>query len=151
MYYVLAFVIGGILFFLLMTYIVRGLQRRKLNEVLQRFPHESILRISSGANFFGLESQGYGQVRGNGVLILTRDTLHFEMLLPRKVLTIPTDRILSVEKVSSHLGRRCAWPLLKVSFHSETGPDSAAWALRKLDEWIAHVATIAGRTPQESL
>lgn len=131
------FPVAGVCLFLLMISFIRGLQRKKLEKILSRFSRESIVRISSNASFFGLGSAGGKQIRGNGVLILTKDQLFFEMLLPSKIIQIPLNRIRAIETPRSHAGKAVAWKLLKIVYQAEDGSeDSAAWAVRDLEGWM---------------
>ncbi|MBN1435267.1 hypothetical protein JW921_10940 [Candidatus Fermentibacterales bacterium] len=135
---------GGLLLFVLALAVVRVLLRRRTAAMIERFGGSEIVMVSPGASFFGLESRGMGQVRGNGVLLLTSGQLCFEMLLPRRVFTIPLETVTGVQIVKSHLGKSRACPLLKVSFAGPAGPDSAAWALGNPEEWVG---AISGRLP----
>ena len=59
----------------------------RINEVMEKFKDETVLGAFGSANFFGQESLGLGQVRGNGVLVLTEKELYFEMWSPKKYYT----------------------------------------------------------------
>jgi len=66
--------------------------------VLDKFDKSSkILKVSARANFFGLESKKSRQLRGNGILILTKNELYFSMFLSKKVIEIPISSIKSIE------------------------------------------------------
>ncbi len=95
--------------------------RRQAEEVLNRFQDRKIYRSSSGANFFGLESLGQRQFRGNGILVLTEKELYFEMLLPKKEINIPLRNIVKIETPKSHLHKTKFKPLLKVIFKNDIG------------------------------
>lgn len=98
-----------------------------------------ILLQETGANFFGLQSRGGMQVRGNGGLVLTNDQLRFFQLLPEREIAIPLDRIEETSLVRSHCGKSVLWTLLRVTYR--IGPeatrsvDSAAWYVRNPAEW----------------
>ena len=88
------------------------------------------------SNFFGLESAGVWKVRGNGVLLLTKEDLFFGMWKPKKDLLIPVNSIIEVTNPKSHMHRSVLKPLLKITFTNEKGEsDSAAWYVRKLNDW----------------
>jgi hypothetical protein len=90
------------------------------------------------ANFFGVESRGKGQVRGNGHLAASSDEIVFVMWVPRRELAIPRDRVTAVERTRSHLGKSVGRELLCVRFTNDAGePDSAAWLVRDLAAWEA--------------
>jgi hypothetical protein len=85
----------------------------------ERFPNARL--IVPGANFFGQESHGVTQLRGNGTLVLTDNELYFERLLPRREYRIPLHAIRALETVTSYLGKSIFRPLLKVVFVDEAG------------------------------
>ena len=97
--------------------------------------------LDDSANFFGVESRGAGQIRGNGCLAATEDEVLFLMWLPRRQLRIPRDRITLIERTGSHLGKTVGRPLLLVRFTRDDGhADSAAWLVRDLAMWEAVLA-----------
>jgi hypothetical protein len=128
---------GLIVFLVVVRSAVGYVKRRALQEVRRKYAGRSIIRQSVGANFFGRSSGGLGQIRGNGVLLLTADELYFLMFAPRKELSVPLDSVTSVTTPRSHLGKSVGMRLLRVDFRSETGEDAAAWALRDVDGWTA--------------
>ncbi len=102
-----------------------------------------ILLKSRGANFFGQESKGVSQMRGNGNLFLYENELFFKQWVPKKNISIPIDKIHSVEVIKSHLLKTKAVPLLKVIFENEKSQnDSIAWFVRKLDKWISTINSL---------
>jgi hypothetical protein len=120
----------GVLFLVLRA--VSGALKRQAAEVRQRYPQATL--VVPGANFFGQESLGARQIRGNGTLVLTDTELFFEKLAPRKEFHIPLTSISAIETPSSHLGKSVGRRLLKVVFQAESGaPDSIAWFVRDLD------------------
>lgn len=99
---------------------------RRAEAVRQRFPNA--IAVVPGANFFGQESKGVLQTRGNGTLVLTDTELYFEKFIPRQEIHIPLSTIQRIETAKSHLGKTVFRPLLKVVYQNEAGqPDSIAW------------------------
>lgn len=124
---------------------IKRLERRRAREVLARFEGVELLGVTSSANFFGRESWGLAQVRGNGVLVLTPEVLYFEMWTPRRIVEIPVSSMDGVSSPRSHLGKSKGFPLLKVSFTDEDGsPDSCAWLVRNPDKWLGALGRMAG-------
>ena len=151
-----ALVLIGILIFVFMIVILsvaRKLQAKRTTEALKKFAGKKVLGVKSNANFFGQESLGYAQLRGNGVLVITEDELYFEMWYPKKEFHIPLSSILSIETPKSYLGRTRFHPLLKVIFQNERGEkDSMACLVKnvhgckeKLEEIIAAKKTASSR------
>lgn len=98
--------------------------RARVQALQQRFPNATIIP----ANFFGQESAGVTQLRGNGSLVLTDTELYFERLWPRREYRIPLAAIEAIETPVSYLRKTNFQPLLKVIFHNEAGQlDSMAW------------------------
>jgi hypothetical protein len=98
--------------------------RAQAQAVQARFPNAQVVQ----ANFFGQESAGVMQLRGNGALALTDTELYFERLWPRREYCIPLAAIEGIETPSSYLGKTNFQPLLKVVFRNESGQlDSMAW------------------------
>lgn len=126
-------VLAPLLFILVATYVVViWILKRRANRVRQRFPQAAL--VVPAANFFGQESRGTAQVRGNGTLILTDTELYFEQLVPRREFHIPLSSITAVETPRSHLGKSVGRPLLKVAYRDDEGnPDSIAWYVTNLD------------------
>ena len=112
--------------------------KNRIKEIGAKFQESEIIKISENANYFGLESKGVKQIRGNGVLILTKEMLYFEMWVkPKTIVKIPINSIEKIESVKSHLRKSRFQKLLKVIFMDEQGnPDSVAWLVRDLEEWI---------------
>ncbi len=107
----------------------------QLRDSVQRRWKPSAILISN-ANYFGQESSGAKQVRGNGIIVLTNSELYFEMLLPKKSWIIPVHTIQAVANPTSFLGKSRGGPLLKVTFQNQHGVvDSMAWQMHDVATW----------------
>ncbi|TFG03769.1 MAG: hypothetical protein EU542_00935 [Promethearchaeota archaeon] len=110
--------------------------KKRTREIKQKFAGNDILLTSRGANFFGQESKGLGQIRGNGVLLLTNKELYFGMWTPKKDLKIPIVAIKSIENPKSFLGKSVLRKLLKINFINDGDDlDAAAWYVKDLVSW----------------
>lgn len=121
-------------------YIIRrtisSLKRKRAEELFTNYHKDRIIYFSKEVNFFGQQSAGRAQLRGNGSLLLTPDELHFLRWVPKKNIVIPLDNIENIERVSSFLGKRKKRELLKVEFNNHQGEkDSAAWLLDNMHAW----------------
>ncbi len=135
-------VLAGLLVFLLAK--LRQVRGVREAEVAERLKGDTILFQDRSANFFGQESRGRTQVRGNGILTVTDKGVHFLMWVPRRETAIPTASITGIEHVRSHLGKAIARKLLKVGYTNDEGrPDSGAWYTRDLDAATRAVEEIA--------
>ncbi|MFX1558538.1 MAG: hypothetical protein ACFFC9_14895 [Promethearchaeota archaeon] len=114
----------------------KKLFRSRIRKIKERFYKQDILLMDETANFFGQESLGSWKIRGNGVLLLTKNELFFEMWKPRKQIAIPIDSISQIENPRSFLGKSVFKPLLKVIFENKDAKiDSIAWYVKNLNEW----------------
>ena len=111
--------------------------KKRKREIIQNVSNQTIILGPSSSNSFGQESLGLGQVRGNGLLVLTDKELYFGMFLPKKDFHIPSDQIHTVSTPKSHLKKTKSRTLLKIEFTNKEGVmDSIAWLVRELDLWV---------------
>lgn len=125
-------ILAGILTASGLLYIFIYLRLRKLeNQMVRDLIGEEIVKQTKSANYMGQGSKGMLQIRGNGVLILTKSNLYFSMLLPEKRLIIPVSSIGSLSTPKSFLGKTKGQKLLRADFDG----DSAAWLVEKPEQW----------------
>ncbi len=113
--------------------------KKRIKDIFEPFKGVPMVKFAQNVNFFGQESKGLGQVRGNGSLILTDTELYFEMWTPKRSLRIHRHMIKKVENPPPkwHLKKTKNRLLLKVHFTNDQGQDdSAAWIVPELDQWI---------------
>ncbi|MUG96076.1 hypothetical protein F7734_28530 [Scytonema sp. UIC 10036] len=129
--------IVGISLWLLFSVFFKGMQKFGQQRLHERFTDDQILQSETTANFFGFQSRGRGQIRGNGVLALTREELWFSQFITREEIRIPLVEIQAVSLVDSHLGKRVLGRQeLKVEFQTATGTtDAAAWLVGDPNSW----------------
>jgi hypothetical protein len=140
-------VAGGLLLFALAWLVaviaakqaVEVLERRLKPAVEARFAGWELLKEAYEANFFGLESRGLAQLRGNGALVLARDELFFLQAVNRRELVIPLEDIITLSIVRSHLKKWVGRPLLRVDFRSGEGTDAVAWLVNDPTGWLEAV------------
>jgi hypothetical protein len=126
----------GTSLWLFFSVFLKGMQTSGQQRLHERFTDDQILRSETSANFFGLQSRGRGQIRGNGVLALTREELWFSQFITREELRIPLVEIQAVSLVDSHLGKRVfGRQVVKVEFQAATGGDAAAWLVGDPNGW----------------
>ncbi|MBK8139396.1 MAG: hypothetical protein IPK52_26845 [Chloroflexi bacterium] len=98
----------------------------------ERFP-EALL-VVRGALFYGQQSKGVKQLRGNGTLVVTSGEIIFERWLPKAEYRIRIADITSVDTPRGFLGKNTGRLLLAVSYSSLTGQsDAMAWDVRDLN------------------
>jgi hypothetical protein len=120
--------------------LIKRLFKNRINEIKEKFKTVEIILENDSANFIGQQSRGYRQVRGNGVLILTKDKIYFEMWKPKKVLEIQISSIQDIEIVRSFLGKSKFRDLLRINFANKQGEkDAAAWLVFDLGNWLDEI------------
>jgi hypothetical protein len=143
---VIMIALGAVLVFALVFVVLKNLARRKEAVMRQRFPNAR--RIDRAANFFGQESRGRTQLRGNGALVLTDTELIFEMWVSDKQFRVPLLNIQSIENPTSFLGKSRLTPLLKVVYRDEKGvTDAMAWQVSDLAGWVRLIDAARGVNP----
>lgn len=124
-------------------YVLRQKITQRTEAVRERFPTANL--IISNASFYGQESKGVAQMRGNGILVLTGSELYFEMLVPQREFRIPLASIQALETPSSYLGKTNFRPLLKVVFRNESGQtDSMGWLVPDVQGLKAAIESARG-------
>jgi hypothetical protein len=112
--------------------------RQKEADARARYPHAR--HVDRTASFFGQESRGVTQMRGNGTLILTDSDLIFELWVPHAEFRIPLQRIQSLETPTTFLGKSRFAALLKVAYTNEQGmADAMAWQVPDLSGWMRRI------------
>jgi hypothetical protein len=115
---------------LVLLSVVLGMLRRyatkRVQAARERFPTAKL--IIPSANFYGQESKGVAQMRGNGTMVLTNTELYFEQWLTNREFRIPLSAIQAIETPSAYLGKTNFRPILKVVFRDESGQtDAMGW------------------------
>lgn len=130
---------------LLTRRMVRQLTTRNDELIAREFAGTPIERQSGMANFFGLESKGGKQLRGNGALVVTADRVWFQRIGAGEPIVIPRRDVKAAEVVSSHAGKTVGRPLLKLTFDDEHGgTDAVAWYVPDAEAWAAALAPKSG-------
>jgi hypothetical protein len=142
---VLASVIAGLI---VIVWWIKRLRKEAIAAVRRSTGKEKVYQVED-CNFFGRQSSGYKQVRGNGVLALTDKGIHFRMLIPRKEMFVPLDSIKDISQPRSFLGKTKLKYLLRVDFVNEEGRDDAgAWLVPSLQWWSEAIAALRmGKEP----
>ncbi|WP_341346660.1 hypothetical protein [Paenibacillus sp. FSL H3-0469] len=109
---------------------------------IRRQLHEQTIILSDRlANFYGRSTQGQGQIRGNGWLLLIKDDLRWEMYLPARSLVIPLNSILSVDTTPAHLGKtgKAGQLLLRITYTDGEQEECAAWKVDQTQQWVSSI------------
>lgn len=118
--------------FTLMFLVLRSLTAQGEAAVRARYPDARL--VIPSANFFGQESRGVGQLRGNGTLALTDQQIYFRKWVPVTEYTIPFASIQAIETPLAFLGKSYGRRLLKIVYLTDAGTrDSIAWYVPNLD------------------
>ena len=127
----------------LLTRLILGWIRSSLiARIHARYRPDQILLEEDWANFFGRESVGVLQVRGNGALVLTATDLHFFMLVPKTEICIPLSSIREMTITKQHLYKVTPFDLLKVVYIEKDRFDSIAWYLPQPAMWKQRIESL---------
>ncbi|MCD4786531.1 MAG: hypothetical protein K8T10_22115 [Candidatus Eremiobacteraeota bacterium] len=138
-------------FFILIFHQLAKKLKTQEQTVREKFKDKLVYRSSAGANFAGQKSKGMAQIRGNGALVLVEDQLYFEMLMPKREIIIPIEKITNVTKVNAFLAKAKGMPLLMVEFLNNEGQaDAAAWWVRNVDEWIKSINELRDKRDEKN-
>lgn len=136
-------VFGALVGIGLLTKVILGWIRSSLVARIHAcYRPEQILLEEYRANFFGKESAGVFQVRGNGALVLTATDLHFFMLVPKTEICIPISSIREMTITKQHLYKVTPFDLLKVVYTEKDRIDSIAWYLPQPATWKQRIETL---------
>lgn len=117
---------------------IRRLRERGRLLALELLDGREPVVVDERANFFGVESAGGRQWRGNGCLAASDEAIAFALWLPRRTLRIDRSRLVAADTTHSHLGKTVGRPLLRIGFETDRGDsDVAAWYVADLDRWLA--------------
>jgi hypothetical protein len=128
---VLSTLVGLAIVFRLVFGRLRGMARRSEEAARQQYPDARL--VDASALFFGQQSRGATQMRGNGTLVVTDSDVIFQQWVTNREFRIPLSAIQSIENPSKFLGKWQGVPLLQINFLNESGQsDAMAWRLRDL-------------------
>lgn len=128
---VLIILVGLGIVFGLVSLILRRVAQRSREAAHQQYPGARL--VDSGTLFFGQQSRGAGQMRGNGTLIVTDSDIIFQQWVANREFRIPLTTIQSIENPSSFLGKSQGVSLLQINFLNDNGEaDAMAWRVRDL-------------------
>jgi hypothetical protein len=131
---ILGVVLSVLLLLFLLQAITKGVAAQARQRIEARFPAGDVVLSDDLANCFGFTSKGPLQNRGNGGLVLARDTVWFLPILGDEW-RLPVAKITAAERVSSHLGKTVGRPLLRIEWEG----DSVAFFVRDVDTWITRL------------
>jgi len=133
---ILIALVFGIGVFALLWWIVSRAAKNSLKEWKKEYPGAQVIYISNGANCASFPGEKVN-LRGNGLLILTPDSIHFKLWAPRKSLRIPIHKIFTVDTVRKFAGRLGRVRMLHVAYETESGSlYETTWALPGAETWV---------------
>ncbi|WP_067657750.1 hypothetical protein [Nocardia harenae] len=133
-------VVGGVIA-LTIVFVTGRVKQSSARAVEATFAPGEVLRSDPMANFFGWESKGGRQIRGNGALVLTGQRLWFRRAGAAEPLEIPLSAVTGVDIVRSHNGKSVRRDLLRVAVQG----DSVAWWVREPAAWEGHLRSLLPR------
>ncbi|TFF87704.1 MAG: hypothetical protein EU548_09900 [Promethearchaeota archaeon] len=111
--------------------------KRRTSKILKQYPDGEIIKKSIPATYLGGEKRKFNLFRGTGLLILTKDNLYFEYIIPRKKIQIPIKAINKVELTKWFSKRTKGKPVIKISFINRKGKSvSKGWIVKESQKWL---------------
>lgn len=112
---------------------LKSLKENVVKPARQQYP-DALLQTE--ALFMGVESNGIWQMSGNGLLVMTHDSLHFTRYAAKREIHIPLKNIESLETPRSFRGKSKGRPLLKINFRNDEGQSDA------MGLWVPNLASV---------
>ena len=103
--------------------------------ILNKFNKNDIIGATTRANFFGLKSLGYKQIRGNGAIVLTKEKLYFIRATPFLEHIIPIEKIREISLPTSFNGKSVFKKLLCIHYQNDGQDEAIAWAIKSPEKW----------------
>ncbi|GEM_PF-1607985 len=131
----------GVAIFALIIWVVVRQASRTADAWKSANPEAEVLLTANGANcaaFPGIE----GTLRGNGLLVLTKNELHFWMWGIDKRLMIPLRDIKFVGTTRKFAGKLGRLPMLHIGFHERGDSRETAWTLANASSWVEEIERI---------
>jgi len=132
-------ILSLIVLFTLLTSIT---QKKLVTLISQKFKADEVLGISTQVSFFGLQSDGYAQLRGKGALILTQNNLSFLRAYPYKEYNIETANITQVVQSKSFLSKRHLRSLLIVRFTEQEMVNAIGFSINNINDWEESISAL---------
>ena len=138
-------VVLGVVSLLVLLRLFFSSTRKKLeNHIQKNFSKNEIIGVTTNANFFGEQSKGAKQVRGNGALVLTKDRIYFIRAVPFKEYTIPLKSVSKVSLPNSSNGKSIFSKLLCIQYETGSELDAVAWAVKNPESWKKSIEKLVG-------
>lgn len=122
--------------------IFRSTQKKLEKYILSKFNENEIIGATSRANFFGLKSLGSKQIRGNGAIVLTKESLYFIRAAPFKEFIIPIEKVREISLPTSFNGKSIFKKLLCIHYQNDNKEEAIAWAVRNPEKWKLAIENI---------
>lgn len=110
-------------------------QRKLEKYVRSTFTESEIIGVTTRANFFGLQSRGSRQLKGNGAIILTDENLFAIRAIPFKEIIIPTTNITAVSLQHSFNGKTILKKLLCIHYQDGGHEEALAYGVAHPEKW----------------
>ncbi|MDY0042724.1 MAG: hypothetical protein RBS57_20625 [Desulforhabdus sp.] len=115
----------------------RSAMGRTVRRVRQQFNGIPVRSLATSAYFYGMERNWDSQWRGNGVLLLTEEILYFRLWARNLDLTIPLDRVKSVELSRGEGLARLRRKRFRVVYQgADDHLRAATWLAGKPQNWV---------------
>jgi hypothetical protein len=132
-------VCGGVMLMAAILLFVRRTIEARMSEVTHKLEHAEVLAVSGKAGFLGRKPGPLAQIRGNGILVLTRSDLTIYMLKPGVEHRLPLDHVEYIDHPRFFHGKFGGRRTLVVHFRDDIGEKCA------MGFWVPGPREWAGR------
>lgn len=126
---------GVVLLLFSLGFLFRSTQKKLERYIQRKFNQKEIIGATTRANYFGLKSLGSRQIRGNGAIVLTRNTLFAIRAKPFQELIIPIENINEISLPTSFNGKSVFKKLLCIHYQTDSQEEAIAWAVADPEKW----------------
>lgn len=118
------------------------MQRVETRRVMNKFAEGSIVFMSFGVNYYGLETEPGGPARSSGTLAFIKDGLYYRARHTRRELFIPGGTITNIEIIDQHKGKPLHQKVVGIIFLNQDGKvDRAAFRIPHPARWVDAIKT----------
>jgi len=137
-------VLFGVGILVLLFHIVSRAARRTADEWRRENMGAEVIFFVNGANCAAFPGEKV-RLRGNGLLVLTPEALHFKLWAPTKSIRIPLRNIIAADIVRKFAGRWGRLPMLHIVFRTEIGETlETAWTVAGAKNWVEEIRRLKG-------
>jgi hypothetical protein len=141
---IIAIAVGfGLLIFIFLIWMIVRIAGRSDKMWRNANPGVEVVRSANGASCASFPGEKIN-LRGNGLLVMTKTELHFWMWAPDKRLRIPLENIRLIDTVRKFAGKIGRLPMLHVMFEENGKRFETAWSMVNAKGWVDEITALKG-------